>query len=694
MSAADLLIELGTEELPPTALLNLSNAFKQQVATRLQDANLNFSSIEAFATPRRLALKVLALDEKQADIHTERFGPAVKAAFDDNGSPSKAAEGFARSCGVEVNQLEQKNDGKVDKLYFSEQKPGELTESLLSDIINKALAALPIPKRMRWGSSREEFVRPVHWAVLLFGKKPIPAEILGLSTDTKTYGHRFLHPEAIPLKSADDYPEKLFDQGKVEPSFNKRKELIRSQVLQEAEAKKATAIIDEDLLDEVTALVEWPVALTGNFDPGYLSVPKEALISSLKKHQKYFYMLDDGQNLLPYFITISNLISTDPEQVVEGNEKVIGPRLADAAFFFEKDKNQKLESSIDALKRVVFQKDLGSLFDKSQRVKELSAFIAKMLNADSSDVVRAAQLAKCDLLSNMVGEFADLQGIMGHYYALNDGENNAVALAIEEQYLPRFSGDQLPSSETGIILAIAERLDTIAGLFAIGQPPSGSKDPFALRRAALGVLRILLEKELTIDLKACIKQAIDSLASTVKDLKRDKLLQDVMDFIYDRLRTYYADLNIPTSTFLAVDAVRPDSPLIFNLQINAVNHFATLPEAEALAAANKRVANILSKLVSLPDTNVSEDLLQETAELELHKQLQQVMQQTNPLIEKQKFTEALSKMASLQGPLDEFFDQVMVNTDEAKLRENRQALLYQIRQLFLQIADISFLQSS
>lgn len=694
MSAADLLIELGCEELPPKALLTLSDAFKQQVETRLQEAKLNFSAVEAFATPRRLALKVLALDEKQADIQTERFGPALQAAFDDSGKPSKAAEGFARSCGVDVSQLEQKNDGKIDKLFFRVSKPGEPAATLLPAIINHALADLPIPKRMRWGSSREEFVRPVHWAVLLFGKKIISAEILGLPTDRKTYGHRFMHPEPIKLDSVNDYPEKLFNEGKVEPSFHKRKELIRSQILQEAATKNATAIIDEDLLDEVTALVEWPVALTGNFDSSFLSVPKEALISSLEKHQKYFYMLDESQNLLPHFITISNLISSDPDQVIKGNEKVIGPRLADAAFFYEKDKQQKMDSSIEALKRVVFQKDLGSLFDKSERVKKLSVFIADMLDTSSIQVERAAQLAKCDLLSNMVGEFADLQGIMGHYYALHDGEDSAVALAIEEQYLPRFSGDLLPSSEPGIILALAERLDTITGLFGIGQPPSGSKDPFALRRAALGVLRIILEKELPINLAVCINHAIDSFDSLPTNGIRESLQQDIMDFIFDRLRAHYADLNIPTSTFQAVDAVRPDCPLTFNQQLNAVNYFSRLPEAEALAAANKRVANILSKLEETPAATVNKGLLTEHAEIDLYNNLQKVIQETTPLIENQQFTQALTKMALLQASLDHFFDTVMVNAEDSALRENRQALLYQIRQLFLQIADISFLQST
>ncbi|MDG2090222.1 MAG: glycine--tRNA ligase subunit beta [Gammaproteobacteria bacterium] len=691
MSTSDLLIEIGTEELPPKALLSLSSSFKQEIESRLTKAKLNFTTIEPFATPRRLALKVISLDAKQPDMRLDRFGPAIKAAFDNEGNPSKAAEGFARSCGVEVNQLDKKSDGKVDKLFFSSNNPGEFTSSLLPEMINLSLAALPIPKRMRWGSSREEFVRPAHWIVLLFGTELISADILGLPTTTSTFGHRFLHPESIKLNSADEYPEKLRKEGVVEPSFQQRKELIREQVLHEAKVKKATAIINENLLDEVTGLVEWPVALTGNFDPAFLEVPKEALISSLEKHQKYFYLLDKNKNLLPHFITISNLISADPEQVIKGNEKVIGPRLADAAFFYDKDKSRKLDSHIDTLKRVVFQKELGSLFDKSQRVKKLSVFIAKNLSLNSTSVARAAELSKCDLLSNMVGEFADLQGIMGHYYAINDGEEESVALAIEEQYLPRFAGDILPSGENGIVLALAERLDTITGLFGIGQPPSGSKDPFALRRAALGMLRIIIEKELSLDIYSCINQSISAFDSFQK---QENLAQEILDFIFDRLRAHYADLDINTSIFQAVDAVRPNSPLTFNQRLNAVNHFSKLPEAEALAAANKRVANILSKLKIKPVTSINSSLLCEPAEINLHEKLQQVVKQTAPLIKNDKYQEALSQMALLQTPLDQFFDKVMVNADDVKLKENRQALLYQIRQLFLQVADISFLQSA
>ncbi len=691
MSNSDLLVEIGTEELPPTALLTLSIAFRNEVEKRLQESELSFTSIETYATPRRLALKVLALNEKQPDRLIDRYGPAVKAAYDEQGNPSKAAEGFARSCGVKLDQLQQKNDGKIDKLFFNLNKTGEHTTALIPEIINTALAALPIPRRMRWGSSREEFIRPVHWVVLLFGKELISTTIIGLTTSSSTYGHRFLHPDPIKLDSANDYPTKLVKKGKVEPSFQIRKDLIKSQLLNEAKVKKATVIIENDLLDEVTALVEWPVALTGNFAPAFLSVPKEALISSLKKHQKYFYLLDQNNNLLPHFITISNLISKDPDQVIKGNEKVIGPRLSDAAFFFEKDKNQRLDSHIDTLKRVVFQKELGSLFDKSERVKNLSSFISEQLNLNSSHVIRAAELSKCDLLSNMVGEFADLQGVMGHYYADHDGEDSAVGLAIEEQYLPRFSGDVLPSSEAGIVLALAERLDTITGLFGIGQPPSGSKDPFALRRAALGILRIILEKQLSLDMLSCINHAIIAFDALPAE---ENLAQNIMDFIFDRLRGYYSDLGISTSIFQAVDAVRPNNPFTFNQQLNAVNHFSQLPEASALAAANKRVANILSKLDSTPAETINDKLLKEPAEISLYEKLQHVRQQTAPLINNNKFEEALSAMALLQAPLDDFFESVMVNAEDIALKENRQALLKKIRFLFLQIADISFLQAS
>ncbi|MAM69970.1 MAG: glycine--tRNA ligase subunit beta [Gammaproteobacteria bacterium] len=691
MSNQDLLIEIGTEELPPKALLSLSRAFEDEMAARLEKARLTFKGIQSFATPRRLALKILQLADSQEASEIERFGPAIKAAYDDQGKPTKAAEGFARSCGVEVAALKEKNDGKVTKLFYSATQPGDESSNIIPDLITQALAALPIPKRMRWGSSREEFVRPVHWFILLFGDRVISAKVLGLESSKQTYGHRFLSPEPITINSVADYPGLLREQGMVEASFNKRMETIRELVLQEANALSADVIIDEALLEEVTALVEWPVALTGNFDKAFLQVPKEALISSLTKHQKCFYLLDKHGNLLPHFITISNIISKDPAEVIKGNERVIGPRLADAAFFFDQDKKLSLESRIPELKKVIFQNKLGSVFDKSERVRQLSVYLAKQLNVDEHEVSRAAALSKCDLLSLMVGEFADLQGIMGEYYAAHDGEPEQVARAIREQYLPRFSGDELPQSSSGLILALADRLDTICGLFGIGQPPTGSKDPFALRRSALGVLRILLEKGLRLDLSACIQHSI----STFSDLPENpKLQQSVVDFIYDRLRAYYSDQGIQTRCFQAVDAVRSCVPLDFDLRVRAVNHFISLPEAEALAASNKRVANILAKLDQEPGATVKPELLHEAPEKELYDSLLAVQEESRPLIANNQFQESLESMASLQKPLDHFFDSVMVNAEDENIRHNRQALLLQVRTLFLQIADISFLQVS
>ncbi len=691
MSAKDLLIEIGTEELPPKSLLTLSQAFKNEFEKLLQASHLDFNTVETFAAPRRLALKIKNLSTKQNDLSVERYGPAIQAAFDKDGNPTKAAEGFARSCNVSVTELDQKDDGKAVKLFFSATKPGANTVDLIPDLLKQALNSLPIPKKMRWGSSREEFVRPVHWVVLLFGDELIPASILGVQSDSFSYGHRFHHPEKIELSTTDDYPTLLSQKGFVEPSFAVRKELINKLILQEANSISATAIIDQALLDEVTALVEWPVALLGSFDKDYLDVPKEAIISSLKAHQKCFYLLNDKEQLLPNFITISNLVSTNTPLVIQGNEKVIGPRLADAAFFFNQDKKQKLESNIETLKRVIFQKELGSVYEKSSRVRNLSIYISNHLNFKTDLAARAAELSKCDLLSNMVGEFADLQGVMGRYYALNDGEDSEVAAAIEEQYLPRFAGDILPSTETGIVLALSERIDTIVGLFGIGQPPTGSKDPFALRRAALGVLRIILEKQIPLNLGDCISHSIQSFDNLPA---LEGLHKKVNDFIYDRLKAYYADLGIDAKVFQAVDAVRPQNPLQFDQQLKAVNYFSKLPEAESLSAANKRVSNILAKLNLSSETAVSESLLTEPAEVELYHSLKQVLASTSPLIEEQQYQQALEEMTSLQTPLDKFFESVMVNADDAHTKNNRQALLYQIRLLFLQIADISFLQAA
>lgn len=690
MSNRDLLIEIGTEELPPKALLPLSEAFRDCFAAELQKAALSHGDIEVFATPRRLALIVHALPEQQADRTLEKWGPAVQSAFAADGTPSKAADGFARGCGVTVAELQQKSDGKIVKLLYVSKQVGEQTAKLIPDMVRAALAALPIPKRMRWGSSRDEFVRPVHWAVLLFGSDVIRTTILGVESGNATRGHRFHHPAAITLTSAADYSSSLQEPGRVIASFADRRDEVQRQVEAEGRKYNARAVIEEALLDEVTSLVEWPVALTGNFDQNFLAVPQEALISAMKGHQKCFHLLDANHNILPNFITLSNLVSRDPAQVIAGNEKVIRPRLADAAFFFSQDKKHKLEERNEKLKNVVFQQELGSVYDKAQRVKALAVAMATSLNANKAYVERAAELCKCDLATNMVYEFAELQGIMGYHYALHDGEAKEVALALNEQYMPRFAGDELPTTTTGMILAIAERLDTITGLFGIGQPPTGSKDPFALRRAALGALRIIIEKQLPLDLTVCVDAAINSFTTLPK---AEGLKKAVLDFVFERLRALYADQGVGADVFLAVDAVRPASPLLFDARIKAVSHFAKLPAAQALAAANKRVSNILQKSEVTAGTSVNTALLQDDAEKALNSELESLLAIVNPLLSSHRYTEALAVMADLQPQVDAFFDKVMVNADDVALRQNRLALLKALRQLFLRVADISLLQN-
>ena len=691
MDNQDLLIEIGTEELPPKALFSLSKSFQQEIEKGLKKHNLAFVQGATYATPRRLAVLVKDLQAMQDDVTIERFGPALKAAFDEQGNPSKAAEGFARSCGVEVSQLTEKNDGKVSKLYFKTARAGESIHKLLPGIITEALSALPVPKRMRWGSSRNEFVRPVHWAVVLFGKEIIPASILGIESGNITRGHRFHHPENLTLHAPADYEKLLSETGFVIPDFNIRKDMIRKQIQAQAETINARVVIDEELLNEVTALVEWPVALIGSFDERFLSVPKEALVSSMKKHQKCFYLEDESGNIKPNFITVSNIQSMEPDVVIRGNEKVIRPRLADADFFFEQDKKFSLASRRDKLKTVVFEQTLGTLFDKTQRVSSLASYIAKSLGTDQANVIRAAEIAKCDLLTGMVGEFADLQGIMGYYYASHDGETEEVAMAMNEQYLPRFAGDDLPATATGMILALAERLDTIVGLFGIGQPPTGSKDPYALRRAALGILRIIVEKKLDLDLSSCITNAISQYSVLTVS---DGLHESVQDFIFERFRAWYADEGVSANIFQAVYAVKPTGPLDFDLRIKAVKEFSLLKEAAALSIANKRVSNILSKLDQQPSLDVDEKLLTEPAEQKLAAKLRELLKEVEPLLASQNYTKALTSMANLQKEVDNFFDQVMVNTENEQVRNNRQSLLQQLRHLFLQIADISLLQNT
>ena len=692
MPSRDFLVEIGTEELPPKALDNLAASLEQGIVKGLNREELNFTASYRYATPRRLAVLIHELQPQQADKTIERLGPAVSAAFTGQGAPTKAAQGFARSCGVAVEELDRSKSGDVEKLVFSLKESGRPVQDLLPRLVRDALEQLPVPKRMRWGASREGFVRPVHWVVMMYGNKTIPALLLGVEANHFSYGHRFNFNKKILIKNAKDYEALLEEKGGVIPDFNKRKGLIRELVENEGAKAGAVAVIDEALLDEVTSLVEYPVALTGKFEEEFLDLPPEALILTMKSHQKCFYLVDKKGKLLPKFITISNLQSKDPSKVVEGYERVIRPRLADARFFYETDKKHSLESRLQQLNTVIFQEKLGTIYEKSQRVAALTTAIAERIGADSTLCSRAATLAKCDLLTLMVGEFADLQGLMGFYYALHDGEPEELAQALNEQYMPRFSGDSLPNSKTGIALALADKLDSIVGIFGIGQPPTGSKDPFALRRSTIGVLRIIVEKELDLDLLYCIEQAVSgfeeaNLAQNTAD--------EVFEFMLERFKAWFMDKEITVEEFQSVFVVRPTRPLDFHLRILAVHNFNLLPESASLAEANKRVSNLLAKQnFNAEDTAVKEELLQEPAEKALHRELVDKILEVAPLLEKGLYKEGLQTLASLKISVDTFFDEVLVVCEDASLRENRLALLQQLRDLFLQTADISHLHKS
>ncbi len=695
MSTRDFLVEIGTEELPPKALANLSKAFSQEVLAGLKKLELNFDASESFATPRRLALLVSGLVESQADKTIERFGPAVKASLDGEGKPTKAALGFASSCGVEFDQLQTAEKDGVEKLYYKATQKGQATSQLLSALVNESLDKLPIPKRMRWGNSRAEFVRPVHWVVQLFGDEIVEGEFFGIKAGNETRGHRFHANHSITIEKPAQYAQVLEEAGHVIPQFDKRRDLIRSLVIAEGEKAGARSIIDEALLDEVTSLVEYPVALTGKFEEHYLEVPPEALILAMKSHQKTFYCVDAEGKLLPLFIAVSNIISKDPAQVIEGNERVIRPRLADASFFYETDKQNPLESHLDALKKIVFQDKLGTVYDRSVRIARLSRELATQCGADPELCERAAMLSKCDLMTNMVGEFADLQGLMGRYYALNDGEPEDVAEAIDEQYRPRFAGDNLPATSTGAVLAIAEKLDTLAGLFAIGQPPTGSKDPFALRRAAIGLLRIMIEKQLDLDLVKCIDSAFDGLDSLDPSAvnRSDEVKQQAVEFLMDRLQAWSADRGINPNVFQSVMALRPTRPVDFDRRVQAVAHFQSLEQAAALAAANKRVSNLLAKQEVAEGAELKPDLLVEAAEKALYDNLLSVESEVTPLFAAGDYKQGLATLAQLRQTVDSFFDDVLVVSDDLGLRANRLALLARLRRNFLLAADISHLSS-
>ena len=696
MTTQDFLVELGTEELPPKALKKLSAAFTQGILDGLDKAQIRFANHTSYAAPRRLALLIKGLEAAQPDQNLERRGPAVKAAYDAEGNPSKAAQGFARSNGVSFEELETLETPKGAWLVYRSVKKGESTASLLPEVISQSLSALPIPKRMRWGASRTEFVRPVHWLVMLMGEQVIEADILGLKAGNTTRGHRFHANKELTIHHPADYQNVLVEQGKVQPDFAARRDLIESQVQDVARKLSGEAAIDPELLDEVTALNEWPVALSGRFDDEFLSVPAEALISSMKGHQKYFHVVNDNGKLLPHFITVSNIESSEPRHVIEGNEKVIRPRLADAKFFYDTDKKTTLDQHREKLKPIVFQAQLGSIFSKTERVAKLAAYIAEQESGDQNNARRAGELSKSDLVSEMVVEFPELQGIMGQYYAANDGEPEDVGKALNEQYMPRFAGDELPSTLTGCALAIADKIDTITGIFGINQLPTGSKDPFALRRASIGALRIIVEKKLNLDLESLINTAKEGYKSEGVQLPAgDKLNTTVVDYILERFDAAYQEEGVPAEIINSVKALRPTSPLDFDMRIKAIARFNELEGADALASANKRVSNIMAKAGDqiIPDT-VDENLLTESAEIELANSLFKIKTEVSPMLEERLYAVAMENLAGLKEPVDNFFDQVLVNAEDEAIRMNRYALLKQLRNLFLHIADISLLQKS
>ncbi len=687
MTTRDFLVELGTEELPPTQLKKLSDAFTQGINSGLKDAGLEQGiEVTAFASPRRLAVLVSNLAEKQQDRDEVLWGPPANIAFDAEGKPTKAALGFAKKSGAGVDDLSEENG----KLKIARRIEGKSTTDLLAGIVQNSLDKLPIAKRMRWGSSRTEFVRPAQWLIMLFGNEVVTGEVLSLSAGNTTRGHRFHANKEITINAPGDYQQAMRDAFVI-VDYNERKELIRNQVQAKGEELNGVTIIDEDLLDEVTGLNEWPTALAGNFDEDFLRVPSEALISSMKEHQKYFHVESKNGELKPNFITLTNIESKDPAQVISGNEKVIRPRLADAAFFWDTDRKSTLESRYEKLDTIVWVNKLGTLKAKTDRIVILADKIASAINADNALAQRAAKLCKTDLLTDMVYEFTDLQGIAGTYYAQHDGEHADVCAAMQEQYMPAFAGDELPMTQAGLCIALADRIDSLVGLFGLGQIPTGSKDPFALRRASLGVLRILVEKEINLDLGQLIDWAIESTWETIPKAETKATLTE---YLLDRFSAWYQDENIPTEVFQSVRALGVTNALDINNRVQAVNAFFGMEEAQALAAANKRVSNILAKNGGdAVSAEVNSALLSEDAEKVLAQQVAEKQTAVEPLLAKAEYKEALASLADLRSAVDTFFDNVMVMADDEAVKNNRLALLKQLQGLFIAIADISQLQA-
>jgi glycyl-tRNA synthetase beta chain len=685
----DFLVEIGTEELPPKALRSLMEAFGENLEKGIDEARLEHGNVHSWASPRRLAVLVENLAVAQDDRQVEQKGPPVSVAFDDDGEPRPAATAFADKCGVAIEALERVTTDKGEWLVFNTVESGRPAAELMPELIERVLSSLPIPRRMRWGAGDAEFVRPVHWIVLLHGSDVVETTIMGIPTGRESRGHRFHSTGPVPIEKPAKYRETLENQGFVIADFERRRALVRDGVVAAAERVGGKIVDGELLYDEVAALVEWPVPIVGAFDEEYLDLPREAVVSTLTGHQRYFPVADNSGELLPHFVTVANLESKDPDQVIEGNERVIRPRLADAAFFWNSDRKTSLALRQEALRDVVYQRGLGSIFDKSQRVARLASWLAQELDVEPDAVMRAASLAKCDLVTGMVGEFPDLQGIMGRYYAQSDGESADVADAISEHYQPRFAGDELPASQPGQILAVSDKLDTLAGVFSIGKKPSGNRDPFGLRRAALGIVRILVERGVDVDLKAMIARAVDE--QPKGKIENDEVARDIYGFVTDRLRRYFLDRDagLRPETFDAVMAREPASLVDFDRRLAAMQTFARLEQAESLAAANKRIANILRKAGDPEGLEVKEALLELDAEKSLHSSLVNSREKVGPLLEHRRYAEILNELADLRDPVDRFFDDVMVMADEEAVRNNRLALLSELRALFLDVADIS-----
>ena len=688
MTTQNFLVEIGTEELPPKALKTLATSFADNVEAELNQAGLSFDKIEWFAAPRRLAVKVLNLATQQPSKEIEKRGPAVSAAFDAEGKPTKAAEGWARGCGITVDQAERIATDKGEWLVHRAKIEGQPTKNLLNDIVANALAKLPIPKPMRWADKTVQFIRPVHTVTMLLGDELIEGEILGVASARTIRGHRFLGEKEFEIQHADQYPQLLREKGSVVADFNERKAEILAKSQAKATALGGVADIEESLLEEVTSLVEYPNVLAAKFEERFLAVPAEALVYTMKGDQKYFPIYDKDGKLLPHFIFVSNINPEDPTAIIEGNEKVVRPRLTDAEFFFKTDLKQKLVDRLPRLETVLFQQQLGTLKDKTDRIEQLAGEIAKQIGADEAKAKRAGLLSKCDLMTNMVFEFTDTQGVMGMHYARHDGEDEEVAVALNEQYMPRFAGDELPKSLVASAVALADKFDTLTGIFGIGQAPKGSADPFALRRAALGALRIIVEKNLPLDLEDLVKK---SAALFGDKLTNKNVVTDVVDFMLGRFRAWYQDEGIAVDVIQAVLARRPTRPADFDARVRAVSHFRTLDSAEALAAANKRVSNILAKAdVAIGEINLTACV--EPAEKALAEAVLALRTEVQPLIAQGDYTAVLDKLANLRAPVDSFFDNVMVNAEDPVLRQNRLAILNTLQGLFLQVADISVLQ--